>query len=175
MVVNIKTIKVSLSEKGLDDLIGRLTVLKYGLQEADDKIVKEMAELVEREVSTNLSKTTFKDGNEDAKAYSIINGKKAEAGMRGSQVVYDEFGTGTKGAKGPEHPKRGEHNLRDFNSGPKIDPITGVWWYYSNEKGKVVDTTGIPAGLQVFNASMSLNNKKEEIIKKRVGEVISKL
>jgi hypothetical protein len=174
VVVNIKTIKVSLSDKGLDDLISKLMLLKDGLEQADNKIVEEMADFVEQEVSKNLDTTPFKDGNEDARAYSIVNGNKAEAGMTGSQVLYDEFGTGTKGEKSP-HPKKGDYNLKGYNTGPKIDPDTGVWWYYSNEKGKVVDTTGIPAGLQVFNASQELQKVKLDKIKEKVGEVISKL
>ena len=175
-MVNIKTIKVSLSDKGLDDLIGRLTLLKYGLKEADDKIVKEMAEFVKEQVANNLAETPFKDGNNATEAYSFVNGNKAEAGMRGRQSVYNEFGTGTEGLNtDPPYKNRERYGLKDYNSGPKIDPDTGVWWYYSDEKGKVVPTTGIPAGKQVFKANEELQNVKLDKIKEKVGEVISKL
>ena len=176
MVVNIKTIKVSLSDKELDDLIGKLTVLKYGLKEADDKIVKDMANLVKQEVSNNLSSTPYKDGNEDAEAYSNIDGNRAEAGMRGSQVVYDEFGTGTKGENAP-HPEKGKFGLKGYNTGPKIQvsDMGDLYWLYKGKNGELVKTQGIPAGKQVFNASIMLKGKKLQIINKRVGEVISKL
>ena len=176
MVVNIKTIKVSLSEKGLNDLANKLMLLKYGLKEADDKIVKDMANLVKQEVSNNLASTPYKDGNNDAEAYSEIDGNRAEAGMRGSQVVYDEFGTGTKGENSP-HPEKGKFSLKGYNTGPKIKVSKKgeLFWIYKDEKGELIRTQGIPAGKQVFNASIMLKGRKLQIIKERVGEVISKL
>ena len=176
MVVNIKTIKVSLSEQGLDNLITKLNTLKEGLKDADEKIVKDMATFVESQVSNNLASTPYKDGNEDASAYSDIKGNKAEAGMQGSQVVYDEFGTGTQGANAP-HPDKSKFALKGYNTGPKIKVSkTGeLFWLYKDKNGELVKTQGIPAGKQVFNASVLLKGKKIQIIKKRVGEVISKL
>ena len=176
MVVSIKTIKVSLSEKGLDNLITKLNSLKQGLKEADNKIVKDMAMFVENQVSSNLAATPYKDGNDDAVAYSNIQENKAEAGMKGSQVVYDEFGTGTEGANAP-HPDKNKFALKGYNTGPKIKVSkTGeLFWLYKDKNGELVKTQGIPAGKQVFNASVLLKGKKIQIIKKRVGEVISKL
>ena len=176
MVVNIKNIKVSLSDKGLDDLISTLNNLKEGLKAADENIVKDMASFIKQEVSNNLSATPYKDGNEDAEAYSDIKGNKAEAGMRGSQVVYDEFGTGTEGANAP-HPDKSKFALKGYNTGPKIKVSkTGeLFWVYRDKNGELVKTQGIPAGKQVFNASVLLKGKKIQIIKNRVGEVISKL
>lgn len=176
MVVNIKTIKVSLTNKGLDNLITKLNSLKEGLKEADKNIVKDMATFVENQVSNNLAATPYKDGNEDAVAYSDIKENKAEVGMQGSQVVYDEFGTGTEGAKAP-HPDKSKFALKGYNTGPKIKVSkTGeLFWLYRDKNGELVKTQGIPAGKQVFNASVLLKGKKIQIIKKRVGEVISKL
>lgn len=175
MVVNIKTIKVSLSEKGLDNLITKLNTLKEGLKEADNQIVKEMAKNVEDMVTNNINQTPYKDGNDETVAYSEINGNKAVAGMRGRQCVYNEFGTGTKGEESP-HPEKGKFNLKGYNTGPKIRPDNNgnlVWWYFKD--GKPWYTNGIPAGKQVFKAANELRKIKGNIIKDKVGEVISKL
>lgn len=176
MVGNIKTIKVPLSDAGLNDLISKLNTLKKGLEEADTKIVKNMADFVEGQVRANLDGTPYKDGNDDAVAYSDIKGNKAEVGMKGSQVVYDEFGTGTEGANAP-HPEKSKFGLKGYNTGPKIKVSkTGeLFWLYKDKNGDIVKTQGIPAGKQVFNASVLLKGKKIRIIKKEVGEVISKL
>ena len=176
MVVNIKTIKVPLSNSGLDTLINKLNSMKDGLENANEKIVKEMATFVENQVSNNLAATPYKDGNEDAIAYSEIKRNKAEAGMQGTQVLYDEFGTGTAGANSP-HPDKGKFALKGYNTGPKIKVSkTGeLFWLYRDKNGEVIKTQGIPAGKQVFNASVLLKGKKTQIIKNRVGEVISKL
>ena len=175
-MVNIKTIKVPLSNSGLDTLINKLNSMKDGLENANEKIVKEMATFVENQVSNNLAATPYKDGNEDAIAYSEIKRNKAEAGMQGTQVLYDEFGTGTAGANSP-HPDKGKFALKGYNTGPKIKVSkTGeLFWLYRDKNGEVIKTQGIPAGKQVFNASVLLKGKKTQIIKNRVGEVISKL
>ena len=176
MVVNIKTIKVSLSDESLNDLISKLNNLKENLKVADEKIVKDIASFIKQEVSNNLSATPYKDGNEDSEAYSDINGNKAEAGMQGTQVIYNEFGTGTEGANAP-HPDKSKFALKGYNTGPKIKVSkTGeLFWLYKDKNGEIVKTQGIPAGKQVFNASVMLKGKKIQIIKNRVGEVISKL
>lgn len=177
MVVNIKTIKVPLSNSGLDTLINKLNSMKDGLENANEKIVKEMATFVENQVSNNLAATPYKDGNEDAIAYSEIKRNKAEAGMQGTQVLYDEFGTGTAGANSP-HPDKGKFALKGYNTGPKIKVSkTGelFWIYKDKNTGELVKTQGIPAGKQVFDANTMLRGRKMQIIKQEVGEVISKL
>lgn len=187
MVVNIKNIKISLSEKDLDGLISKLNMLKTGLKEADNQIVKEMAKNVEDMVANNINQTPYKDGNDESVAYSEINGNKAVAGMKGSQCVYLEFGTGTEGASAP-HPEKNKHSLKGYNTGKTIRPnkkdtstasalgikANGLYWTYM-DNGIKMYTQGIPAGKQVFKAVNDLNKIKLKIIKDKVGEVISKL
>lgn len=177
MVVNIKKITAKLGNSDLTNLINKLNSLKKGLDEADKKIVKDMAEYIEQQTSNNLASTAYKDGNEDAQAYSEIKDKTAIAGMKGSQVLYDEFGTGTEGANSP-HPDKGKFKLNAYNSGKNIvSDVDGnlYWTYLDKSTNQFVKTQGIPAGKQVYDANESLRKKKKEIIKNRVGEVISKL
>lgn len=188
MVVSIKELKISLSGKGLGELIQKLNILKNGLEDADIKIVTDMAKHIEKEVSKNLASTPYKDGNDDVQAYSIIKDKKAIAGMKGKQSLYDEFGTGTKGLQN-SHPLKSSFGLNNYNNGKTIRPnkkidslasengigLNEMYWTYKTPDGIKVYTQGIPAGKQVLNASMSLKEKKQQIIKKRVGEVILKL
>ncbi len=176
MVINIKTIKCEISNQGIDSVINKLKSLKSGLKEADNKIVAEMGNFVKDQVAANLAATPYKDGNEDTIPFLEITGNKAKAGMRGIQSVYNEFGTGTKGQNSP-HPEKSKFSLNDYNSGRKIkvSQSGNLFWIYKNKSGEKVITQGIPAGKQVFNASILLKGKKNEIIRKRVGEVISKL
>ena len=176
MVIHIKTLKSNLSNDELNNLIKKLQELKSGLQKSGKKIVKDMSDFAKQQVLENLASTPYKDGNEDARAYSEVKNEKTKVGMTGTQVLYDEFGTGTKGAESP-HPDKGKFQLNRYNSGSKIKVSkTGdLFWIYVNSAGEKVKTQGIPAGKQVFNASTLLRGKKYQIIKKRVGEVISKL
>ena len=181
-----KVIKVPLSDKGLDDLLKKINNLKKELKEADKRIVEKIADFTETEIEKNLSATEFKDGNDDVHTFKEIEENKAKVGMRGSQVLYDEFGTGTQGETSP-HPLKENFGLAGYNTGRKIRrasvkvnentgiPIGAKYWTYKNKSGETVFTTGIPAGKQVFNAAQTLKNKKMEIVKQEVSDVLSKL
>lgn len=185
-MVEMKVIKVPLSNQGLDELLKKIKNLKKELSEADERIVKKLSDYTEQEIENNLSNTEFKDGNNDVHVFKEIDNKKAKIGMRGSQVLYDEFGTGTQGEQSP-HPIKENFGLAGYNTGRKIRrasvkvnertgiPIGSKYWTYKNKAGETIYTTGIPAGKQVFNAAQSLKNKKMEIVKQEVSDVLSKL
>ena len=46
---------------------------------------------------------------------------------------------------------------------------------YKDKNGDIVYTQGIPAGKEVYNASTELEKDKKEVIKDKVGGIISKL
>lgn len=181
-----KKVKVPLSSAGINDLIKKINTLKKDFEKVDEEIVDKMSDFALKEIETNISSTPYKDGNDDISVFeeNIENGKKV--GMRGSQVLYDEFGTGTKGEKSP-HPIKGKYGLRGYNTGRTIRrasvrvnekagiPIGAKYWTYKDKSGNTIFTTGIPAGLQVYNAAQSLQRKKEEIVKKEVSDALSKL
>lgn len=70
----------------------------------------------------------------------------------GPQVVYDEYGTGDRGAGRP-HPYKPSY-LKGYNTGPKIiTSKTGHYWnYYSTELGQVVRSSGVPSGHFMYDA-----------------------
>lgn len=181
-----KTIKVQLSVNGLRNLSDKINNLKSGLEKLDENIVNKLADYTKTEIENNLSSTQFKDGNDNVSTFVEKNGNRTKVGMRGSQVLYDEFGTGTEGQKSP-HPYKGKYSLSGYNTGKRIRkasasvnektgiPIGTMYWTYKNKQGETIYTTGIPAGKQVFNAAISLRNKKKQIIKQEVSDVLSKL
>lgn len=165
-----KTIKVPLSSAGINDLIKKINQLKKDLKQADINVVNKMSDYALKEIETNISATPYKDGNDDISVFEekTDNGKKV--GMKGSQVLYDEFGTGTQGENNP-HPLKSQFGLRGYNTGKRIRkaslkvnekhgiPIGMKYWVYKNKAGDKIYTTGIPAGLQVYNAAQSLTKK----------------
>lgn len=181
-----KTIKVPLSNQGLNDLLKKINNLKDDLNKAAKDIKNELADYTRTEIDNNLSATQFKDGNDDVYTFKENKDNKIIVGMRGSQALYDEFGTGTQGEQSP-HPYKSEYPLSGYNTGRRIRkasvkvnentglPIGIKYWTYKNKQGETVYTTGIPAGKQVFNASISLRNKKNQIIKQKVSDALSKL
>lgn len=181
-----KNIRVELSLSDIKKLKNKIEDLKRNLDKASEEIVKELADLTEKEIDINISATPYKDGNNDTVAYKEVTKKRAIVGMRGTQALYNEYGTGTVGANNP-HPKK-PSSLKAYNSGATIRPnnketstatafgipLGGLYWTYE-DNGIIVYTQGIPAGKQVFNASKTLSKRKGQIIKKKVSDALSKL
>lgn len=183
-----KTVKVELSSKGLNELLKKVNNLKEELDKKNAQIVNQLADYALSEIQTNFSSTDYKDGNEDVSFFKRGSGNKMSVGTMGSQVLYDEFGTGTAGAN-DGHEMKGDFPLKPYNSGRTIRtnkndtsnatangiPVGGLYWTYKDKNGQKKYTQGIPAGKQVFNASIALQNKKKQIIKQEVSDVLSKL
>lgn len=180
-----KIIKVPLSISGMNDLKNKIDTLKNSLDQVSVDITKELADYTYKEIQNNINNTQYKDGNDDVMAFKEINGTKAKVGMRGSQAIYDEFGTGTQGQQSP-HPIKGQFNLNGYNSGKTIRRSSGrlgegfpskgtLYWTYKDKSGNIIYTTGIPAGKQVYNASRALRKAKNSIVKQKVGDMLSKL
>ena len=94
-----KTIKVKLSNQGMKELLEKVNTLKKDLEKANEKIVDRLADYALSEIQTNFSMTGYQDGNEDVSFFKRGSKNKKTVGTMGSQVLYDEFGTGTAGAK----------------------------------------------------------------------------
>lgn len=183
-----RTIKVELSEQGLSELLKKINMLNDELQKANTKIVEELADYTLNEIQNNFSATDYQDGNEDVSFFKRGSDNKVSVGTMGSQVLYDEFGTGTAGANNG-HEMKGDFPLKPYNSGKTIRtnnsdessatangiPVGGLYWTYKDKNGQKRYTQGIPAGKQVFNASVALEKEKRRIIKQEVSEVLSKL
>ena len=182
-----KKIKMELSSNSIKETIKKLIELQKDLGKADEEIVKQLSDFGLEEIQRNYANTPFKDGNEDVSFYKTGSPKKMSIGVTGSQVLYNEFGTGTEGANNP-HPNKGEYGLNAYNSGKTIRqnnkntsnatengiPIGGLYWTYNNG-GQKVYTQGIPAGKQVYMAAKAIQEEKEKISKKVVGDALSKL
>lgn len=181
-----KKINIPLTQKGIKDFKNKINNLISELPKVNDAILSELANLGQSEIEKNRASTIYTDGNDDYKIFKEKTENGYKVGARGSQVLYDEFGTGTEGLNAP-HELKNNFNLKEYNSGKTIrsaginmKPETGIlpgelYWTYKGKDGNIVYTQGIPAGKEVFNAEQTVKRKKQQIIKKKVGEVLSKL
>lgn len=183
-----KKINLDLSTQQINQMIKRLEKLKKELNKSSEEIVKELSEMGLQEIQSNYAATPYKDGNDDVGFFTSGNGKNRRTiGAVGTQVLYNEFGTGTEGANSP-HPQKGDFGLNAYNSGKTIRPNnnanssasqlgipTGeMYWTYMDGNVKKY-TQGIPAGKQVYLAAKKIQKEKNKVVKKVVGEALSKL
>lgn len=178
---------MSLSTTSIKETIEKLKKLEQNLDKANEEIVDQLSDLGLNEIQNNYGNTLYRDGNNDVAYFQKGSRNKKVIGVTGSQVLYNEFGTGTEGSNN-SHPEKGKYGLNAYNSGSKIrenksDESTasqkgiakgGLYWIYNND-GELVYTQGIPAGKQVYEAKKTLEKQKKEISKKVVGDAISKL
>lgn len=180
-----KIVKVPLSNQGISDFIKKLRTLKKDMVTAKNKVQEDLIEIGYKEINNNISSSEYIN-SEPSTSFK----EKNKTGMRGSQAVYDEFGTGTLGSENP-HDRKADYNLNAYNSGRTIRaakrninttsggqtvniPKGALYWTYKYN-GETIYTQGRPAGMQVYKASKVVRNKIKEICKKRVGEALSKL
>lgn len=182
-----KKINLDLSTQQINQMIKRLEKLKKELDKSSEEIVKELSETGLQEIQSNYAATPYKDGNDDVNFFITGTEKKKKVGASGSQVLYNEFGTGTEGANNP-HPEKENFGLNAYNSGSTIRannkanspasklgiPAGGLYWTYMDGSVKKY-TQGIPAGKQVYLAAKKIQKEKNKVVKKVVGEALSKL
>ena len=181
-----KKINIPLTSKGIKEFKSKIDNLIKEMPKVNEEILSELATLGQNEIEKNRAAIPYTDGNDDYKVFKEKTKTGYSVGARGSQVLYDEFGTGTEGLNAP-HELKNDFNLNEYNSGKTIrsagitmSPETGIlpgekYWTYKDKSGKTVYTQGIPAGKEVFNSWQTVKREKDQIISKKVGEVLSKL
>lgn len=183
------TINLKLSDKSINELINKLKVFNDTLEDLDNDIVNELCEIGQSKIKEHYANTKYKDGNNKYTIEKQVVGNKGKVFARGTQVLYNEFGTGEEGLASP-HPLKGNFSgLKPYNSGRRIRlnkdefsnaTMNGIgvnekFWTYKNDMGFIVYTQGIPAGLQVYNTYLYLDKHKGEIVEKVIGDAIRKL
>lgn len=185
-----KKINIPLTSKGIKEFKSKIDNLIKEMPKVNEEILSELATLGQSEIEKNRAAIPYTDGNDDYKVFKEKTKNGYSVGARGSQVLYDEFGTGTEGLNKP-HDLKDKFNLNPYNNrkGTTIRentnpnstatekgiPINGLYWTYKDKGGNIVYTQGIPAGKEVFNAEKAVERKKKQIVSKKVGEILSKL
>lgn len=181
-----KKINIPLTKKGIKNFKKKIDNLILELPKVNEEILSELANIGQNEIEKNRASTIYTDGNDDYRVFKEKTNNGYRVGARGSQVLYDEFGTGTEGLNAP-HELKNNFNLKEYNSGKTIrsaginmKPETGIlpgelYWTYKGKNGEIVYTQGIPAGKEIFNAEQTVKREKAKIVKKKVGDVLSKL
>lgn len=185
-----KEIRVPLSVKNLKELTKKLETFKKDIKNAEGEIVTELATIAKEEIQAGYSSSPYVSfaNDEEFKIASATNKKNTKkAYVKGTTVLYREFGTGTQGAM-DGHPWKDSVNidLNPYNSGEtirtakdNINPESGInpgELYWTFKKGGVkYYTTGVPSGKEVYYASKKTRGSIKKIVKERIGGAISKL
>ena len=114
-----KKIKIPLTQKGMEIFKSKIDNLISRLPKLNEEILSELADLGQNEIEKNRASTIYTDGNDDYKVFKEKTNDGYKVGARGSQVLYDEFGTGTEGLNAP-HELKNNFNLDENNSGKTI-------------------------------------------------------
>lgn len=167
----------------LKNLIDELDYVRTTLNEATcEEIVRRITEdggykAVEYNAGapqSNPQRSTVRFGTE---------GAKGEIALEGPGAVYDEFGTGERGAA-DGHPLKGFYNLNPYNSGPfvstHINKSGRHYWFaprWSSDPYMFSNgyTEGIPSGKQMYNTLLYIRTIKDEIVADEINKAIQTL
>ena len=166
---------ISLSTKDLQSTIKSLQKLSSGLQDLQTTICKDVAELGKEYLDDEYSQAQTDQTIDISTISTSIEATKRGYSIfaKGSDVVYEEFGTGEEGHDNP-HPDKNKYNLNDYNSGPfvstHINKYNRHYWFY---KGY---SEGNPSGAEMFNTVRFLKEKGiKDVCKKKASDLLSKV
>lgn len=171
-----------LTAYNISDMIERLGVLQDNIKTACEDIT---TELVETGLKLAIENDSYapNSGNNDYSFVSDVNRGKGYIAMVGDDSVYVEFGTGDVGADNP-HPLHSKiPGINPYNSGPtiKLDDMGRHYWVYkplANVGDYYFDgglTYGIPAGCQMYNTLLELQELAPNVTKKHLSQAIKRL
>lgn len=133
--------------------------LKTGSQHLTEDAAKELEETIRNNYDAFIG--SLENDHQNHTYYTTIlprDNNGYDVVVTGQSVIYDEFGTGVIGSFA-QHPKKGNYsNLRDYNSGPRIQHFpdkTKDYWVY-HEGGKFYASHGIPAGQFMYDSLVQM-------------------
>lgn len=179
--------RIEFKKTTIPELKKRYEDISKNVDKLEQVIIEDLKKVGLQEISDSLSGSSF----EASEPINIIDEERS-IGIKGTQALYDEYGTGTIGGLNP-HPEKGSAPiaLNDYNSGKTIRmnktkdsiakndgtggdiPPNTLYWTYKFE-GKKIYTQGRPAGMHIYKAKTKIRNQMDKIIKKRVGEWLLK-
>ena len=175
--------RIEFKKTTISDLKKKYEYIANNVDKLEEVIIKDLKEIGLKEISDSLAGSNF----EASEPISIIDEDRS-IGIKGTQALYDEYGTGTIGKNNP-HPEKDTAPiaLNDYNSGKTIRvnsnnrtnaskegiPVKGLYWTYKFE-GRKIYTQGRPAGMHIYKAKTQIRNQMDKIIKERAGEYLSK-
>lgn len=125
-----KVIKAKLSVDSLKKLQKKIDNLSQNISETGKEIQKELIDIAEEEIRKGYATSPYQGYDDD----HDINKDDKSAYVKGTQVLYREYGTGTMGMNDP-HPMKNMQDipLNPYNSGhtirtagKNINPDSGI-------------------------------------------------
>lgn len=160
--------KVSSKEiGGLKQAVNRIKLLEdFGVMSVSNKnFTKAVAERLVTNIQINYTAFVAGLGNDKqdrsgTSIYAVENTRGYEVRAVGSQIIYDEFGTGDKGenkANGDIISRKNRYGLKPYNSGPTIKESKNgghYWWFKSPLDSKFHTSWGVEPGQFMYNGLM---------------------
>ena len=175
--------KLVLSDSGINEVRDNILYLRSTIKDATKLAVRKvMEEGIDK--AKDLNAVAPKTGVEENQIYgtSSKDGYSRQVVMSGPNAIYDEFGTGEKGAAKP-HPLKSNFGLNDYNSGPYVSTHINrkgkhYWFYrpaarveprYFKRNGY---TEGTPSGRQMYNTLRYLEKNAKDIVREEFDNAL---
>lgn len=178
-------ISMKFGKESISDIIKKYKYIGENIDNLKKIIIDDLKEIGLKEINSSIGTSEYKT----SEPLTVIN-RENTIGIGGTQAIYDEYGTGTVGELNPHPEKPGfldDYNYNTIANGGSIRenkkeestatlegiPIGGLYWTFKFN-GKKIYTQGRPAGMHVYKAKRKIRDNLKDIVKKKVGEYLSK-
>lgn len=168
-----KKIRISLSEKSIQNAINEVRKYQRELISKNEVFVRRLAELGIPVIDQNIS-VAQGDSDKNHNTYIKINsfGSYSEAKLvvEGSDLLYIEFGSGIhyNGSSGTSPHPKGEEFGYTIGSYGKGQGSKDFWFYYA-DTGEAVMSHGTEATMPVYKASVEIIQNIRRIAREVFG------
>lgn len=168
-----KKIRISLSEKSIQNAINEVRKYQRELIDKNELFVRRLAELGIPVIDQNIAAAQG-DSDKSHNTYIKINsfGSYSEAKLvvEGSDLLYIEFGAGIRynGSAGTSPHPKGEEFGYTIGSYGKGQGKNDFWFYYA-DTGETVMSHGTEATMPVFRASQEIIQNIRRIAREVFG------
>lgn len=161
-----KKIKVYLSPRSIEQAVRELKSYDNYFADKTHLFVKRLAEVGFAVVGANLDT----ENNTYIKLSSFGNVTKGTLIVEGAEILFFEFGAGItyNGAVGTSPHPKGEELGYTIGSYGKGKGAQKSWAYYA-ETGELVITSGTPAQMPVYKASVAMRDQIRAVAKEVFG------
>lgn len=168
-----KKIRISLSEKSIQDAIKEIESYKRQFIDKNELFVRRLAELGTPVIDQNIAAAqgdSEKSHNTYIKINSFGNYSEAKLVVDGKDLLFIEFGAGIhyNGSAGTSPHPKGEEFGYTIGSYGKGQGKKDFWFYYA-DTGEAVMSHGTEATMPVFRASQEIIQNIRRIAKEVFG------
>ena len=159
-----RVIEGTLSEEGLRSIARQIHNYREGINSANDRFVRRLAEEGFEVARASIQSSTHYDHDKDVGTLEIVSDESGKVSscrltFTGEQVLFIEFGAGIIYNEGNENPWASQFGYGVGTYPGQVHALTHKGWTYYGNDSKYHGSKGTEATMPMYNASVDMKSK----------------